>query len=89
MIQTDDQIAVGLSVGQSMGVIIVSRVLITLFSTIIAWCGLQWHISFTVKNRFTWGMRGSYIPLLQRILLNFIGTAVQCMISPLIRLQGT
>jgi purine-cytosine permease-like protein len=61
-----------------MGVIIISRALIALFSTIIAWCGLQWHIGFTIQNRYTWGLRGSYIPLLQRILLNFIWTAVQC-----------
>lgn len=71
-------LAEGLSVGQSMGVIVVSRALIALSSTAIAWCGLKWHIGFTVQNRFTWGLRGSYIPLLQRILLNFIWTAVQC-----------
>ncbi|KAJ9148595.1 Uracil permease [Pleurostoma richardsiae] len=68
----------GLSVGQSMLIIVVGRLLITMFSTLIAWCGLQWHIGFTVQNRFSWGMRGSYIPLLQRILLNFIWNAVQC-----------
>ncbi|KAK6069986.1 ncs1 nucleoside transporter family protein [Seiridium cupressi] len=39
---------------------------------------LTWHIGFTVQNRYTWGMRGSFIPLLQRILLNFIWTAIQC-----------
>ncbi|RDW88204.1 uracil permease-2 [Coleophoma cylindrospora] len=68
----------GLSVAQAMGVIIVARGLIALFSTIVAWCGLKWHVGFTVQNRFTWGLRGSYIPLLQRILLNFIWTSVQC-----------
>ncbi|KAI1846825.1 hypothetical protein JX266_007046 [Neoarthrinium moseri] len=68
----------GLSVGQSMAIIIIGRLLIVGFSTLIAWCGLQWHIGFTVQNRYTWGMRGSYIPLLQRILLNFIWNAVQC-----------
>ncbi|KAL2032241.1 hypothetical protein VTO58DRAFT_105413 [Aureobasidium pullulans] len=31
-----------------------------------------------VRNRYTWGLRGSYIPLLQRILLNFIWCAIQC-----------
>lgn len=62
----------GLSVAQSMGIIILGRLLITMFSTLIAWCGLTWHIGFTVQNRFSWGLRGSYIPLLQRILLNFI-----------------
>jgi len=74
----DSQTAVGLSVGQSMAVIVISRALIALFSTLVAWCGLKWHIGFTIQNRYTWGMRGSYIPLLQRILLNFIWTAVQC-----------
>lgn len=68
----------GLSVPQAMLIIIVGRFLIATFSTIIAWCGLRWHIGFTIQNRFTWGMRASYIPLLQRILLNFIWNAIQC-----------
>ncbi|ORY05052.1 NCS1 nucleoside transporter family protein-like protein [Clohesyomyces aquaticus] len=68
----------GLSVGQSMMIIVLGRLLIAMFSTLIAWCGLEWHIGFTVQNRYTWGMRASYIPLLQRILLNFIWNAVQC-----------
>ncbi|KAF4305701.1 ncs1 nucleoside transporter family protein [Botryosphaeria dothidea] len=62
----------GLSVPQSLCVIVVGRALICFFSTLVAWCGLRWHIGFTIQNRYTWGMRGSYIPLLQRILLNFI-----------------
>ncbi|KAK7523438.1 uracil permease [Phyllosticta citriasiana] len=68
----------GLSVAQSMLVIIVGRALICFFAILIAWCGLRWHIGYTVQNRFTWGFRGSYIALLQRILLNFIWCAVQC-----------
>ncbi|KAF2728930.1 NCS1 nucleoside transporter family protein-like protein [Polyplosphaeria fusca] len=68
----------GLSVRQAMAIIVIGRTLIALFSTLIAWCGLKWHIGFTVQNRFTWGMRASYIPLLQRVLLNFIWNAVQC-----------
>lgn len=68
----------GLSVPQAILIIVVSSILIALFSTIIAWVGLKWHIGFTVQNRYSWGMRGSFIPLLQRILLNFIWNAVQC-----------
>ncbi|KAI1336903.1 NCS1 nucleoside transporter family protein-like protein [Xylariaceae sp. FL0016] len=68
----------GLSVGQSMLIIVIGRTLICLFSCLIAWCGLTWHIGFTVQNRFTWGLRASYVPLVQRILLNFIWNAVQC-----------
>jgi NCS1 family nucleobase:cation symporter-1 len=59
-------------------IIVVSRILIAMFSALIAWCGLKWHIGFTVQNRYSWGMRASYIPLLQRIMLNFIWNAVQC-----------
>jgi cytosine/uracil/thiamine/allantoin permease len=72
------QSAMGLSVPQAMVVIVVGRLLIAGFSTLVAWAGLKWHIGFTVQNRYTWGMKGSYIPLLQRILLNFIWNAVQC-----------
>ncbi|KAL1894044.1 hypothetical protein Sste5346_006186 [Sporothrix stenoceras] len=71
-------LAQGLSVPQAMMVIVLGRLLITLFSTLVAWCGLRWHIGFTIQNRFSWGLRGSYIPLLQRVLLNFIWAAVQC-----------
>ncbi|KAI3541303.1 NCS1 nucleoside transporter [Colletotrichum filicis] len=68
----------GLSVGQAMAVIVVSRALCCFFAILVAWCGLTWHIGFTVQNRYTWGFRASFIPLLQRILLNFIWTALQC-----------
>lgn len=71
-------LAMGLSVRQAMLIIVVSRILIALFSTLIAWIGLKWHIGFTVQNRYTWGMKGSFIPLSQRIMLNFIWNAVQC-----------
>lgn len=59
-------------------IIVVSRLLIVLFSILIAWIGLKWHIGFTVQNRYSWGLLGSFIPLSQRILLNFIWNAVQC-----------
>ncbi|CAN9342399.1 unnamed protein product [Alternaria alternata] len=73
-------LAMGLSVPQAILIIVVSSILIALFSTTIAWVGLKWHIGFTVQNRYSWGMRGSFIPLLQRILLNFIWNAVQCFV---------
>ena len=48
--------AMGLSVPQAMLVIVVSRILIAAFSTLIAWIGLKWHIGFTVQNRYSWGI---------------------------------
>ncbi|KAJ4324806.1 hypothetical protein N0V94_001035 [Neodidymelliopsis sp. IMI 364377] len=71
-------LTMGLSVPQAMLIVVISRLLIALFSVLIAWIGLKWHIGFTVQNRYSWGLRGSFIPLLQRILLNFIWNAVQC-----------
>ncbi|KAJ3546190.1 hypothetical protein NM208_g2119 [Fusarium decemcellulare] len=68
----------GLSVGQAMAIIVVSRFIVSFFACVIAWCGLTWHIGFTVQNRFTWGLRGAYIPLIQRCMLNFIWNAIQC-----------
>ena len=59
-------------------IVVVSRLLIVLFSMLIAWIGLKWHIGFTVQTRYSWGMKGSFIPLSQRILLNFVWNAVQC-----------
>ncbi|KAF1975115.1 hypothetical protein BU23DRAFT_634109 [Bimuria novae-zelandiae CBS 107.79] len=67
--------AMGLSVRQAMLIIVVGRILIASFSTLIAWAGVKWHIGFTVQNRYSWDLRVSYIPLLQRILLNFIWNA--------------
>lgn len=78
-------LALGLSVPQAMLVVIVSRLLIVLFSVLIAWIGLTWHIGFTVQNRYSWGMKGSFIPLSQRIMLNFIWNAVQCRSSPCVQ----
>ncbi|KAI0029783.1 permease for cytosine/purines, uracil, thiamine, allantoin-domain-containing protein [Vararia minispora EC-137] len=71
-------LSAGLSVKQSMAVIVVSNVIITMFTSFCAWCGLTYHIGFTIQNRYSWGMRGSYIPLIQRVMLNFIWTAIQC-----------
>jgi NCS1 family nucleobase:cation symporter-1 len=75
-------VALGLSVPQAMLIIVVSRLLVVLFSILIAWIGLKWHVGFTVQNRYSWGLRGSFIPLSQRILLNFIWNAVQCKFLP-------
>ena len=74
----DELLAQGLSVGQAMAVIVIAKMLVVGFSSLISWCGLQWHIGFTIQNRFSWGMRGSYVPLTLRIILNFVWNAIQC-----------
>jgi nucleobase:cation symporter-1, NCS1 family len=59
-------IASQLSVSQSMVAIVVSRFIMYFWATLVAWAGLKFHIGYTVQNRYSWGMRASYIPLLQR-----------------------
>lgn len=61
-----------------MAVIVIGRLIIALWAILVSWAGVKFHIGFTVQNRYSWGMRASYIPLLQRVLLNFIWNAVQC-----------
>lgn len=45
------------------------QILISLVAILNGWLGALWHVGFTVGNRSVWGMRGSYIALLQRIML--------------------
>lgn len=43
----------GLFEPQTMLIIVVSRVLIALLSTLITATGLNWHVAFTVQNRYS------------------------------------
>lgn len=61
-----------------MAIVVVSRIATAAFTMLIAACGLKWHIGFTVQSRVSWGHRGSFIPLIQRVFLNFIWAAYQC-----------
>jgi NCS1 family nucleobase:cation symporter-1 len=47
----DAQIAMGLSVSQAMLIIVISRLLVALFSTIVAKIGFRLHISSTVQKQ--------------------------------------
>lgn len=41
------------------------------------WVGAEWHIGFPVISRYVWGMYGSYVILIQRILLSCVWMACQ------------
>jgi len=68
----------GLSVGQTMAIIIIGRLSISFFATLNGMVGTRWHIGYSISNRFTWGLRGAFFPLVQRIFMTFIWNAVQC-----------
>ncbi|QYS97962.1 Nicotinamide riboside transporter 1 [Trichoderma simmonsii] len=70
-------VAIGLSVWQTMIVIILGRILIAGTAVLNGHVGAEWHIGFPVFSRVLWGMRGSYMAILLRILLGLVGFAVQ------------
>lgn len=70
-------VAVGLSVWQAMLAIIIGKVIISLVAIFNGFVGADWHIGFPVWSRVVWGMYGSYLAILQRILLSLVWFAVQ------------
>lgn len=46
--------------------------------------GAKWHVGFPMWNRVVWGMRASYFPLINRVILSFTWCASE---SPAILLS--
>ncbi|TVY78355.1 Transporter aclS [Lachnellula suecica] len=70
-------VAVGLSVWQAMVATIIGKVIISAVAISNGYVGAEWHIGFPVYARVIWGMYGSYLALLQRILLGLVWFSVQ------------
>jgi NCS1 family nucleobase:cation symporter-1 len=70
-------VAVGLSVWQAMIAIILGKIIITAVAIYNGYVGAEWHIGFPVYARIIWGMYGSYLALVQRILLGLVWFSVQ------------
>lgn len=65
-------VAVGLSVWQAILATIVGKIVISLVAVGNGYVGAEWHIGFPVFSRAIWGIYGSYLALLQRILLSYV-----------------
>lgn len=70
-------IAVGLSVWQAMVATLLGKIFIALLAIFNGYMGAEWHIGFPVYSRVIWGIFGSYLSLLQRVLLCLVWTSVQ------------
>ncbi|KAG7087947.1 hypothetical protein E1B28_011991 [Marasmius oreades] len=57
-------LAFGLTPQQAIGAIVVGSLFVGLLSVACGWMGERHHIGFSVACRFTWGMRGSYFPII-------------------------
>ncbi|KAI8671919.1 hypothetical protein NCS57_00668400 [Fusarium keratoplasticum] len=67
----------GLSPQQAIGCVILGAVLTGLLAVACGWMGAHHHIGFTVSSRFSWGMRGSYFPVILRVFVSCIWFGIQ------------
>ncbi|PFH61277.1 hypothetical protein XA68_17790 [Ophiocordyceps unilateralis] len=70
-------LAFGLSPQQAIGAVILGGLLTGLLAVACGWMGEVHHIGFTVCSRFSWGMRGSYFPVVLRVFVGCIWFGLQ------------
>lgn len=70
-------VAAGLSVWQAIIATIIGKVIISLVAIFNGYVGAQWHIGFPVVSRYIWGPYGSFIAIIQRIVLGLVWFSVQ------------
>ncbi|EPE35347.1 hypothetical protein GLAREA_11046 [Glarea lozoyensis ATCC 20868] len=70
-------LALGLSVGQAMGVIVGGSFIISMIAVVAGWMGSHDYLGFTVMSRASWGMIGGFWPVLNRIVTACIWMGVQ------------
>ncbi|KAK5119841.1 hypothetical protein LTR85_007167 [Meristemomyces frigidus] len=70
-------LSLGLSVPQSMGVVVGVALIAAIIAVIAGWPGSHQHLGFTVLCRASWGMRGGFWPVLNRIMTAIIWLGIQ------------
>lgn len=63
---------IGLNVGHAMGAITVGNVLICAYICLILGPGWKYHLGFSVSERISFGIYGSILPVLVRIILSIV-----------------
>ncbi|KAF3343690.1 Putative serine/threonine-protein kinase [Verticillium dahliae VDG2] len=83
-------LSLGLTVPQTIGLMVIARILMVALIIGNGWIGGEWHIGFAVHQRMILGMRGAYITQAMRIMLFIVwygsqawlgGLCVSAMIS--------
>ncbi|RKK94995.1 hypothetical protein BFJ68_g14979 [Fusarium oxysporum] len=70
-------VATGLSVWQVIVATLIGKVIISLVAIFNGYTGAEWHIGFPVVSRYIWGPYGSFIAIVQRIILSLVWFSVQ------------
>lgn len=65
-------LSLGLSVGETMGIIILGNVIISALALLNAAPGGYYHIGYTISQRVVFGIRGSIIGIVIRIILSIV-----------------
>ncbi|KAG7887024.1 hypothetical protein KL936_004875 [Ogataea polymorpha] len=70
-------ISIGNSVWMAMVANVIGRIIICLMAILNGQVGAEYHIGYPVFSRCVWGMRGSYIAIVQRIMLGVVWLSTQ------------
>ncbi|SPJ76013.1 related to uracil permease [Fusarium torulosum] len=70
-------VATGLSVWQVIVATLIGKIIISLVAIFNGYTGAEWHIGFPVVSRYIWGPYGSFIAIIQRIVLSLVWFSVQ------------
>ena len=58
-----------------MAVVVIGQCLVACCVVCTGLVGARWHVGFPMWNRMTWGLKASFFPLLNRIVLSFTWSA--------------
>ncbi|KAH6954457.1 NCS1 nucleoside transporter [Fusarium avenaceum] len=70
-------VATGLSVWQVVVATFIGKIIISLVAIFNGYPGAEWHIGYPVGSRYIWGPYGSFIAIIQRIILSLVWFTVQ------------
>ncbi|KAI1627935.1 NCS1 family nucleobase:cation symporter-1 [Exophiala viscosa] len=70
-------LGLGLSPQHAIGVVVVGGILAGILAVVCGWIGAKHHIGYTVSSRFSWGMYGSYFPVILRTFVGCIWFGIQ------------
>lgn len=76
-------LSLGLSVGETMGAIVIGNLLIASWSLLNAAPGGKYHIGYTINQRVVFGIRGSLLPIIMRIILSVVWYASESYLGSL------
>jgi len=69
--------SLGFNFSEVMGIVVGSSLIIAILAVIAGWMGSHDYLGFTVMSRASWGMRGGFWPVLNRIMTGCIWMGIQ------------